>query len=71
LANYIETKVHEEYDSKKEGFATKEDIANLKTELKTDIVKLEIKIESSKVWLILTMITLFAISTGLIIHFVK
>ncbi len=64
LASFVETKVKEEIDSKKEGFATKEDIA-----------KLETKIELSKIaiilWFIATMLTLISLSTGLIIHFAK
>ncbi len=52
----------------KESFATKEDIAKLET-------KLVSQIESSKMaiilWFIATMIALFAISTSLIIHFIK
>lgn len=53
---------------RKEGFATKEDIAKLETKLVTQI-------EYSKLfiilWLIGTMIALFGICTGLIIHFLK
>jgi len=64
LTNYIETKVHEEYESKKEGIATKEDIANLKTDIANTKVSIIL-------WLIATMIALFGISTGLLLHFMK
>jgi hypothetical protein len=36
LASFVESKVKEEIDSTKNTLATKEDLANLKSELKTD-----------------------------------
>jgi hypothetical protein len=58
--------VKEEYESKKEGFATKEDIAKLDIRIK----ELETKIvESSRtqiIWTVGTMIALFAL-----LHFFK
>lgn len=71
LTNYIETKVHEEYESKKEGFATKEDIAKLETKLVIQIESIKTSNEYTKVWLVLTMFTLIFISTGIILYFMK
>lgn len=85
LSTFVETKVKEEFESKKEGFATKADVSEIKNEIttvKTDIANVKIDIANLKtsiveasrnqiIWTVATMVTLFGISIGLILHFMK
>ncbi len=62
LTNYVEMKVHEEFESKKDGFATKDDIHSVRE----DIARLEIKIESTAnrtlIWLFAMLVTFFSLA---------
>jgi len=67
LANFVESKVHEEYESKKEGFATKEDISHLKE----DILRLETKVESTKADIIKWMFIFWIGQIATVFAFIK
>ena len=64
LANFVETKVKEEIESKKENLATKEDIARLET-------KIEATSKQTLIWMFGMLVGLLGLATGVIIHFVK
>lgn len=70
LVEYVDGKVHAEFEQHKDNFATREDVHSVKE----DIARLETKIESTSkqtlIWMFGMMVTLLSVTIA-VIKFVK
>ncbi len=67
LVEFVEQKVHLQFDEEVSGLSTKADMMTLRTELMNDVSRLEIKIEKTKAEIIKWMFIFWAGQTGIMV----